>query len=325
MKSLSPILRVLMAITLIVSSGLAGAEDVFPSHPIRIVVPYTPGGVNDVVARVLASGLTEQLHQPVIVENRSGAGGDLGTLYVMRQPADGYTLLMTSNAVGISTAVKKKPAFDATKDLQPVSFVGTQWMTLVASPAFGPKNVQELVALAKSKPGGISCATPGPGTPHQLAMEFFKHNAGVDLLMVPFQGSAPALTEVMAGRVAIYFAAVSSADPYVRSGKLKVLGVTGHRRLSIYPNVPTFAESGVPNMDFGFWYGLTAPKGTPPAVVSKLHDAVAAVMQTPKVQAVMREQALEVEPKSTDEFAKLISDDVSNLRAVKKAANIQID
>ncbi|EIF32011.1 hypothetical protein BCh11DRAFT_07581 [Burkholderia sp. Ch1-1] len=319
------IVRLLFVVVLTGGSVGVGAQDAFPSKTIRIVVPFTPGGVNDVVARVLAAGLSEQLHQPVIVENRPGAGGDVGTMYVMRQPADGYVLLMTSNAVDISTAVKKKPAFDSTKDLQPISFVGTQWMTLVSAPSFPPKNIQQLVAVAKSKPGNITCATPGPGTPHQLAMQFFKHYAGIDLLMVPFQGSAPALTDVMAGRVSIYFAAVSSADPYVRSGKLKVLGVTGHRRLSAYPGVQTFAEAGVPGMDFGFWYGLTAPKGTPSPVVKQLHDAVVTVMQTPRVQAVMREQSLDAEDKSPEEFGKLISDDVVNLRAVKKAANIQVD
>lgn len=317
--------RALFTAAALALSCIAVAKDAYPSKPIRIIVPYTPGGVNDILARALAPGLASQLHQSVIVENRPGAGGDLGVSYVTHQPADGYTVLLTSNAVAISTAVKTRPPFDATTDLQPVSFIGTQYMVAVAAPSSPANNISDLVKMAKAKPGTLTCATPGIGTPHHLALEFFKHSAHISVLAVPYQGAAPALTDTMAGRTSFYFAAGSSIDSYIKAGKLKLLGVTGNHRMREYPQAQTFAEAGVPGMDFGIWYGVTVPKGTPPAVVGKLHDAVAAAMKTPAVATLMHNQSINAETKSSAAFGQLIREDVAKLRTLKKEANIKID
>ena len=252
----------------------ANAADAFPSKPIRIIVPYTAGATNDALPRVIAPRMAEILGQPVVVENRPGAGGDIGVEYVVRAPADGYTLLMTSNAAVTRVVTNPKPRYDVVKDLRPVMLIGDQPMILVVAKDFSAQNLQQMLGYAKENPTALTYSSPGAGTPHQLAAELLKAHAGVQLLHIPFKGTAPALVETAAGRVTMTWATTASAGPMLEDGRLKTLAVAARSRLPGSPDVPTIAESGIPGLETGFWYGITAPAGTPDDVVQKLYQAM---------------------------------------------------
>lgn len=303
----------------------ATAQSDYPSTTVRIVVPFTPGAANDTLARVLAPHLSEHLHQPVIVENRPGAGGDLGAAYVARQRADGYVLLLTSNAIVTSVASKRKPALDLNKDLRPVALLGTQEMVLVAPPSLPANNVQQLVDLAKSKPDALTYGTPGLGTPQQLALELLKHERSIDILGVPFTGTAPALTEAIAGRVSMVFGSITSAGGFINSKQLKPIGVTGEQRLNELPDVPTFGEAGISGLNRGFWYGITVPAQTPDGVVKILFNALSDSMKADDVVAQLKKLAIKSAVEPPQQFQRLINDDLKKWKAVADFANIHLD
>jgi tripartite-type tricarboxylate transporter receptor subunit TctC len=258
--------------------------DAYPNKPIRLVVPFPPGGSVDMVARMVGKKLSENLGQPVLVDNRAGASGNIGMDMVAKAPADGYTLLMASAALTANAHLYAKMPFDPLKDLQPVIRVADQPNVLVVNPSLGVKNVQELIALAKSKPGKLTFGSAGLGAAQQIAAEIFMMKTGTKMLHVPYKGGAPALSDLVGGQIDLMFETSPTAVPYVQGGKLVPLGVTTSKRLSTLPNLPTIAEQGVPGYEAYTWLGVVAPAGTPRDIVGKLNAEVKKAM-TPEFRA----------------------------------------
>ncbi|MEF7612570.1 tripartite tricarboxylate transporter substrate binding protein [Aquincola sp. MAHUQ-54] len=256
----------------------------YPTQAVKIVVPYPPGGPTDIVARVVAQQLGEQLGQTVIVDNKPGAGGNLGAEAVARAAPDGYTLLVATTAHAINMSLFKNLNYDVQRDFAPVSLLTQGPLVLVTTPSFPAKNVAEVIALAKAKPGELNYASSGNGQSTHLAAELFATSAGVKLTHVPYKGSAPALTDVIAGQVPMFFDTMLSSMPFVKSGKLKALAVTSPSRSPAAPDIPTVAESGLPGYEVFAWNGLLAPAGTPPAVLSKLSAEMKKVLENPAVK-----------------------------------------
>ncbi len=278
--------RGLLAVALLGLSASFGAQaqDVFPSKPIKLVVPYPPGGPTDTVARLVGQKLGEQMGQTVVIENKPGAGGNLGAESVARSPADGYTLLVATTAHAINPSVFKKLGYELLKDFVPVSQLTSGPLVIVANPALPASNVAELVALAKSKPGALNFASSGNGQSTHLSAELFSAMAGVKMNHVPYKGSAPALVDVMGGQTDLMFDTMLSALPHVKAGKLKALAVTSAQRSPAAPDVPTVAESGLSGYEAIAWNGLLAPAGTPPAVLAKLNAELKKALETPALR-----------------------------------------
>jgi tripartite-type tricarboxylate transporter receptor subunit TctC len=258
------------------------AED-YPSRPVRIIVPFPPAALNDMVGRSIAASLSEQLGKQFIVENRSGAGGTLGSEYVAHAPNDGYTLLIVSLASAVNRWLYPL-TFDPVTSFAPITSIVTTPAIVAVNPELPAKSLKEFVALAKAKPGGLQYASSGVGTFLHLAGELFKTSAGVDLLHIPFKGAGPAMINVIGGHSQAVFASVTSTAPHVRSGKLRALAVASSTRTPALPDVPTAAEAGVPSYEAANWIGIVAPAGTPPAIVAKLHKEIAAALDSPELQ-----------------------------------------
>ncbi len=273
-----------IACACVLASGCLRAEDL-PDHTIRIVVPVTAGSSLDARARVIADAVGQQIQRRMIVENRPGAGGTIGTLLVARSKPDGSTLLFTNNSHVISPHVYPDPGFDPIKDFAPVSQAYVAGMVLVAHPGLGVTTLNQLVALARGRSQPPSYASSGTGALPHLATELFKRAAGVDLLHVPYRGDGQALTDVLAGRVPLMMGGYVVAIPHIRAGKLRALAVTSRQRASILKDVPTIAEAGYPSYAVDAWTGFFAPAGTPVAVVDRFNRAIAAALATPSVQA----------------------------------------
>lgn len=268
--------------------------DEWPSKPIRAIVPFGPGSAGDIVPRLVFEQLTAELGQPIVVENRVGAGGTIGTGIVAKAEPDGYTILAHSSAHTISPALYSNLSYDTANDFIAVGVIGNVPNVLIVSPSKGLKTVQEFVAAAKAKPGSFNFASVGVGTAVHLSAERFRISAGYDAVHIPFKGGAEALTEVIAGRVDYYFCPIATALPHIKEGRLLGLAVSSPQRASALPDVPTTLEAGFPNSDFMFWIGVLAPAKTSPQVVAKLNGALQKVMQSPALKA--RLAVLGVEP-----------------------------
>ena len=297
----------------------------FPDKPIRIVVPYAPGGYTDIVARLVANKMTEKLGQPVVVENKAGASTIVGADHVAKSPADGYTLLMAVTTTLSTNQFMFKKLPYKTADFTPVALTGLTPFILVAHPSVPANNVKELVALAKAKPGSLNVATLGVGASTQLVLEMFKSAAGVDIKDVPYKGSGPASTDLLAGHVQLYFDGITTAMPRVRAGQLKAIGVTSDTRSPAAPSVPTFAELGLPQMVAYAWYGLMAPAGTPPAIVEKINKAANEALQLPDVRAQVDENGGTAPFLNPQQFGQLIDDHTKVWEKIIKPLNIQLD
>ncbi len=302
----------------------AWAQD-YPSKPIRIVVPLPPGGSNDVLARILAQKMSETFGQPVIVENRPGAAGNIATEFMAKAEGDGYTIAIAPNqTVSVNPVLYPKLPFDVLKDLQGVSMLGRVPMVLVVSPKMTASSVTELIAQAKANPEKFSYASAGSGSPQHMAAEVFKSMTGTKFTHIPYKGSAPALVDVLGGSVDVMFCPINSALPHIRSGKIKALGTTGTKRLDLLPSVPTIAET-VPNYESDIWIGMVAPAKTPPAIINKLNAELRRSLALPDVQGKLAEQGIYAETSSPADFSKLIASDQKRWAAVIKAANITPD
>src|SRR5689334_3190591 len=271
----------LAAVLTFATSALA---QTYPSKPIRVVVPFPPGGGTDIVARTVTPKMAEILGQPFIVENRAGAGGNIGTEAVAKSPADGYTLLVASASTAINTTLYPNLPWDPTRDFAPVLLMVVNNHLLAAHPSLPANTVPELLALAKAKPGAVTYASYGPGSSAHLTAELFKLMAQVDLLHVPYKGAAPAVNDLLGGQVNIMFADVAALLPHLKSGKLKALGIASAKRFDGLPDVPTIAESGVPGFEAGGFLGLVAPAGTPAAVIDVLNAAGQKSLAMPDVR-----------------------------------------
>lgn len=302
------IVRCLALLTSLTMAGAVGAQE-YPGKPIRIVVPFPAGGLVDTVTRHVSSKLPDALGTRglnVIVDNRGGAGGTLGTAVAATAPPDGYTLLMVLDSHAVNPHIYKNLRFNIFNDFAPISIVATSPLAIVTHPSVPASTLKQLIALARSKPGALSYASPGAGSSGHLNAEHLKLLAGIDMVHVPYKGGAPAIADLVGGQVHLSVIAASVPVPYVRTKKLRALAITGKQRSGALPDVPTAAEGGFPQLDTGAWVGLLAPAGTPPAIVSRLSSAVAAVLKEPDIRATLAEQALDVVASTPAEFAKLI-------------------
>ena len=295
----------------------------WPTRPVRVLVPFTPGGVTDVIARTHAAKLSEMWGQSVVVENRPGAGGSLGAAVVARAPADGYQLLVHSSGYAINAAANPSLPYDYRKDFVDVAPLGSQPMVLVVSPASGIRTVAELLALAKAKPGQVAYGSAGIGSGAHFNGEKFRIAAGVELLHVPYKGGAEAINDTMAGRLTFTFNTVTLALPFIRDGRLAAIGVSSRTRSELLPTVPPIAEAGIPGFEFTFWNGLWAPAGTPAAVVERINRDLMRVMDMPDVLERFARLGTEPMRMTSAEFARFVKSEIEDSARIAQAAGIK--
>ena len=308
MPAITPWRAALAAFALAAHAATAAAA--WPDKPITLVVPYPPGGPTDIVGRSVAQGLSDELGQTVIVDNRSGAGGNIGADMVAKSAPDGYTLLMATTAHAINMSLFKNLGYDTRKSFVPLSLLTKGPLVLVTRPDLPAKSVGELIALAKASPGKLTFASSGNGQSTHLSAELFNTMAGIRMVHVPYRGSAPAMTDVMGGQADIMFNTMLSSMPYVKDGKLRALAVTSAARSPAAPDVPTVAESGLPGYEATAWNGLMAPAGTPDAVVQKLSAALKKVLSRPDMQKQFAQQGFDAEWMTPAEYGKFLDDEI---------------
>ncbi|MPS90818.1 MAG: tripartite tricarboxylate transporter substrate binding protein [Comamonas sp.] len=304
----------------------AVAQENYPAKPVTLVVPFTPAGSNDVIARVVGQRLSQIWHQPVIVDNKPGAAGSIGTDQVAKASADGYKLLITNNnTMSINPMLLPNTPYAVARDFAQVTQLGTVPVVLVVNSNLKVTTVKELVALAKISPGKLSYASSGSGSPQHLSAELFKSMTGTDIAHIPYKGAAPAITDMLAGQVDLQFGAINSLLPHIRSGKLRALAVGGTRRASLLPNVPTMAEVGLPQYDSEIWLGLAAPTGTPSAVIKRINADVSRVLEESGVKEKLAEQGIEARSSTPQEMTQLVERDTARWASVIKGAGIKAD
>src|SRR5438876_9019321 len=293
-----------LLVALVTCTGSAGAQERYPNKPLHIVVPFAPGGSTDIIARLIGERLTSALGQPVVIENRGGAAGNIGAEAVARAAPDGYTLLMaTTGVMAINNALYPNMSYDAAKDFEPVIFVASITNVLVVAPELPAKNVRELIALAKEKPGSLSFGSSGAGSSTHLSSELFKSMAGIDVLHIPYKGSSQALTDLLAGRISMIIDNMPGAIGFIKAGRLRALAVTGSKRSPALPDVPTIAEAGVPGYESLSWSGIAVPAGTPNDVIARLNREIAVVLAQPDIRAKFSQAGADPVGGSPQEFA----------------------
>jgi tripartite-type tricarboxylate transporter receptor subunit TctC len=317
------IVGVLLSFSLVIALSTAGmAADPYPNKPVRIIVPFAPGGSNDIVGRLIAAKLTERLGQQVVVENHGGAGGTLGSEMASKAAPDGYTLLIVSAAHAINASVYNLP-YDSEKDFTPVSLLGKGPNLLAVHPSVPANSVKELIALAKAKPGELICAAAGVGSFQHLASELFKTLAGIDIMMVQFKGGGPSMIDVMGGHSDMLLGSLIQILPHVKSGKLKALGLGGTKRNPVLPDVPTIAEAGVPGYEAYNSWGILAPAGTPQPIVDRVNKELTVILAQDETKKMFEKQGAEAESMRPDEFAAFIKAQTAKWAKVVKAAGIK--
>lgn len=302
-------------------AGLAQAQD-WPSKPIRMIVPYPPGGGTDVVARIVNEKLSPELGQPLVIDNKGGAGGSVGTELAAKAPSDGYTVLMTLSSHTINPKLYTKLAYDVERDFIPVSLAAMIPQIVVAHPSVPAGNIQELIALLKANPGKFNYASVGIGSPGHIAGELFKLKTGVQMTHVPYKGGGPAVTDTIGGQVQLLFVSMPAAWQHVKGGRLKALAVTSAKRSIAAPDLPTIAEQGVPEVVVDSWYGLLVPAKTPAPIVAKLNAAMVKVLQMPEVREKLLAQGAEAASSSSADFEALIRDELKKWDYVIREAKI---
>ena len=290
--------------------------------PLRLIVPFTPGTGIDLIARTVGPKLGERLGRPVVVDNRAGASGNIGTEAVVRAAPNGATLLVSVNTLVMNRSLYPKLPFDPVKDLVPVSLTSWGQLLLVASPKAGYKSAAELIAAAKSRPGAINYASPGVGTPHHLSMELLKSTAGIFLTHIPYRGTAPAVTDLLGGQVEVAFLPIHVALPHVKAGKLVALGIGSEKRHPLLPDVPTLAEARAGNVNVAMWYGIFAPPGTSLEFVNRLNRELKDILATPEVRSAFETQGMDPATSSPEEFRRLVAQDAQRWAELIKARNI---
>jgi len=305
-----------------VITGQALAQD-FPNRPLRMIVPFPAGGGVDTMARILAQKMTDIVKQPVLVEHKPGAGGNVGTDFVAKSEPDGYTMLLNVNGIAISPSLYRKLSFDPLKDLVGVTQVAATQFILTGSPKLEAKTMQEVIALARAKPGAMNYGSSGVGAPLHLQAEIFKHVAGgLKIMHIPYRGDAPMLTALLSGDIQIAFMPQSTGSKQVESGQIRGLGVTGRKRWPSLPNVPTMTEAGVNGMEDGSWYGLFVPTGTPPEIVKTLQKAMVQTLAAPEVSERIRATGQEPVGSPTADFQAFFKSEIERFARVIEAAKI---
>jgi tripartite-type tricarboxylate transporter receptor subunit TctC len=317
-------LGALIACALINGSALTARADPYPSKPIQLVVGYAAGGSTDVIARIVGQQLSEALGQPVVIENRPGAGATIASAQVARSAPDGYTIFMSTIANTINTSLYPKLPFDFATDFAPISLVATVPNVLVLNPAVPATTLKEFIALAKSKPGEINFASSGTGSSIHLSGELFNTVAQVRLVHVPYKGSAPAVTDLMGGQVQSMFDNLSSSLPYIKAGKLRALAVTSAHRSIAAPNIPTMAEAGLPGFEVTSWFALVAPAKTPRAIITRLNNEVRKILERSAINARLAELGVDAAPSTPEALAKWISSETAKWAGAVKASGTKI-
>jgi len=302
----------------------AGAQ-AYPSKPVRIVVPYPPGGTTDILTRLIGQKLTETWGQQVIIDNRAGAGGNIGAEAVVRSAADGYTLLSASTVHTVNPSLYRKLGYDPLKDFTAITLLAQVANILVVHPSLPVKTVKEFIAFAKKRPGQLNFSSAGNGSAPHLTAEMFKMKTGVNIVHVPYKGAAPAMVDLIAGHVTLTFATAPSAVPYVQSGRLRALGVSSAKRIPALPEVPTIAEAGVPGYEAIGWNGLTGPAGMPQAVVDRLNAEVVKILRAPDVSKRLGDLGLEPRTSTPAEFSEFLKSEVVKWAQVVKDSGARLD
>ena len=311
---------------LVLCAGSATAQERYPQRPLRIVVPFAPGGSTDIIARLLGERLADALGQPVVIENRPGAAGNIGAEAVAKSPPDGYTLLMaTTGVMAINNALYKNIGYDSARDFDDVVFVASISNVLIVAADSALHSVPELVAVAKRSPGKLTFASSGAGSSTHMSAELFKSMAGVDLLHVPYKGSGPALPDLITGRVSMMFENMPGAIPYIRAGTVRALAVTGLRRASALPDIPTVAESGVPGYESLSWIGIAAPAGTPRDAIARLNREFNAILGTPEMRQKLAEQGADAVGGTPEAFAEHAKREREKWSRVIREADISVN
>jgi len=317
--------RVFVAGGLSALAATAWSQQGFPKKPIRLIVAFPPGGSTTVVARLLGQKLTERLGQPVIVDNRPGANGVIACEELLKSPADGHTIAMVVNTHSINPLMMASMPYDTNKDFATVSTLYKLELVLVAHPSVPAENLREFIVLANAKPGTLNFAAGDSLGLTHLAAETFNTMAGVKIQVVPYKGTGPALADTLAGHVQAYFSSPTAVISYVKSGKLKAYGISGSRRSSALPDVPTFTEAGLPGYEAGTWAGILAPAATPKDIVNKLSTEIAAIMNLPDIKEQLASQGLDPYVTTPEQFSQLVRSDTARFEKVIKAANIKIE
>ena len=296
------------------------AADTYPSKPIRLVVPFSPGGGNDISARFVAQRMSEGFSTTAVVDNRPGAGSTLGTDLVAKAVPDGYTLLVTHNAIAINQTLYPKLPYDTLRDFVQVVMIGATTNTLVVNPTVPVKSTQDLIALAKAKPGALNYASTGAGGTSHLAMEYFRLETKTDLVHIPYKGTAPALTDLVGGQTQVMISALPGTVPFINAKRVVAIATTGKKRSAFLPELPTLAESGVPGYEFDTWYGLHAPAKVPKDIIVKLNAEIVKSLSKPEVKEQLFKQGIEAQAGSPEEFAKYVRAEVAKMAKIIKAS-----
>jgi tripartite-type tricarboxylate transporter receptor subunit TctC len=324
------VLRTILAaaVGVVVGATVAAAQDgaaSYPNRPIKIIVPFAAGGTTDVLARIVGQAVTAKWGQPVIIENRAGAGATIGADMVAKSPPDGYTLLMGATHHSIAQSAYSRVPYDFGRDFSPITVIALVPNMVVVNAKVPARTVEEFIALAKQKPGSLNYGTAGAGTAHHLIGEMFKLKTGTDIVHVPYRGSAPALTDLIAGQVQVMFDTVTSGLPQVKDGMTRALAVTTARRSTVLPDVPTLAEGAIPGFDVGTWFGLLAPANTPAPIVEKLNHQVVEIVNSPEARARMLDLGAEPVGNSSVEMAAQIQKELETFGALTKQLQLVVD
>ena len=294
----------------------ASSGQTYPTGPMNLVVPFPPGGGTDILGRALAKKLNEAWGQPVVVDNRAGANGVIGTAQVARAAPDGHTMLIVPGGLAVNPAIRKNLPYDTLKDLAPVTQLATSPLVLSVHPSFPPRSVKEFVAFMKARPGEVNFGTSGNGSPPHLAAELFKVMTGTQMNHIPYKGAGPAVIDLISGQIALYFMNALQVVPYIRSGQVRALGLSSATRSSALPGVPTIAEAGVPGYDLTHWYGLLVRGGTPQTSIHKLHAELSRILRLPKIEKRLAQEGATVVASTPDQFTAFL------IAEMKKAAQI---
>lgn len=316
---------VLMAALLGCGFPAAAHAQTYPERPVRLIVPFAPGGTSDLVGRVMAERMTEYLGQPVIVDNRGGAGSTLGTGIVARAAPDGYTLLISHIALAINQTLYAKLPYNAVKDLAPISRLGASPSVVVVNSKLPANNLKELIALAKKEPGKLNYGSAGVGSAGHLSVALFEHVAGIKLTHVPYKGGGPSVAATIAGEVQIAIPVMASAANHVKAGRLRMLAVTGSKRSLAFPDVPTAQEAGLPGYVYETWFGLFAPTGTPKAVIARLNQATVKALGAKDARDILFSQGVEAETSTPEALGKTLREDTETWARIIKSAGIPIN
>ena len=319
------ILAMTTVLTMALLAPLEAYAQAYPARPVRIIVPFAPGSTTDALSRLLGQKLSEAWGQTVVIDNKPGAGGNIGADAVAKATPDGYTIMVAAGSHTINPSLYGKLPFDAAKDFAPIAMLGSAPLLLVAHPSMPASNVRELIALAKLKPGLLNYASGGSGSPSHLVMELFKSMAGVNIVHVPYKGGAPVMTAILANEVQLTPAGLIGLMPFVKSGRLKAIATTGQKRSAAAPDIPTVAESGLPGYHMGGWWGVFAPTGTPGPVLAKLHADIMRAMQSPDVRAKFASDGIDSSSMTADEFGAYVRDEMVTMARVVKESGAKVD